>query len=94
MKDRGLKLIMDFVPNHSSNEHEWFKKSELKEAPFTDFYIWRAKPNNWVRFFSHFLAHQTLTPKPKCGKVCKGQESGGLILGLASPGFEPGTLNP
>lgn len=48
MKDRGIKLIMDFVPNHSSNEHEWFKKSELKEAPYTDFYIWRSAPNNWV----------------------------------------------
>lgn len=48
MKDRGLKMILDFVPNHSSNEHEWFKKSELKEEPFTNFYIWRKTPNNWV----------------------------------------------
>ena len=53
MKEKGLKLILDFVPNHTSNEHEWFKKSVLKEEPFTDFYVWgKAKdggpPNNWV----------------------------------------------
>jgi len=54
MKDKGLKLILDFVPNHSSKEHEWFKKSVVKEEPYTDFYIWKqpkagGPPNNWVR---------------------------------------------
>lgn len=51
--ERGLKLIMDFVPNHSSDQHEWFKKSVKREAPFTDYYVWRkgrrgTPPNNWV----------------------------------------------
>ena len=40
-KDRGLKIVMDFVPNHSSNEHEWFLKSEQREDPYTDYYIWK-----------------------------------------------------
>ena len=40
-KDRGLKIVMDFVPNHSSNEHEWFMKSEQREDPYTDYYIWK-----------------------------------------------------
>ena len=40
-KDKGLRVIMDFVPNHSSNEHEWFLKSEQKEDPYTDYYIWK-----------------------------------------------------
>ena len=40
-KDKGLRVIMDFVPNHSSNEHEWFLKSEQREGPFTDYYIWK-----------------------------------------------------
>ena len=54
MKDKGLKLILDFVPNHSSKEHEWFQKSVLKEEPYNDFYIWKkakaggGPPNNWV----------------------------------------------
>lgn len=44
--DKGLKLILDFVPNHSSNECEWFLKSEKKEAGYEDFYIWhKGKPN-------------------------------------------------
>ena len=50
---RGMKLIMDLVVNHTSDEHEWFQKSRRRIAPYTDYYIWRpAKkngklPNNW-----------------------------------------------
>jgi glycosidase len=55
MKDKGLKLILDFVPNHSSSEHEWFKKSEANDELYSDFYIWKkpkngGPPNNWVSF--------------------------------------------
>ena len=58
-KERGLRIVMDFVPNHSSNEHEWFVKSEAREAPYTDYYIWRdantsnpgSLPNNWLSVF-------------------------------------------
>ncbi len=50
---RGMKLIMDLVVNHTSDEHEWFHKSRRRIEPYTDYYIWRpAKPNgklpnNW-----------------------------------------------
>ena len=44
-----IKVIIDFVPNHSSDQHEWFQKSRRKVEPFTDFYVWRDRPNNWVR---------------------------------------------
>ena len=50
---RGMKLIMDLVVNHTSDEHEWFQKSRQRIEPYTDYYIWRpAKsngklPNNW-----------------------------------------------
>ena len=55
----GLKLIMDFIPNHSSDQHEWFQKSIKREDPYTDYYIWKDSngtdlqgnqipPNNWV----------------------------------------------
>lgn len=60
MKNRGMKLIMDFVPNHSSDEHEWFQKSVANIQPYADYYIWkdakmidgvRHPPNNWLSCF-------------------------------------------
>jgi oligo-1,6-glucosidase len=55
---RGIKLIMDIVPNHTSDEHPWFKASaESEDNPYRDYYIWRKGekgklPNNWPSFFS------------------------------------------
>ena len=52
MHKRGIRLIMDLVANHPSNEHEWFKKSrESEDNEYRDYYIWRKKPNNWTGFF-------------------------------------------
>ena len=52
MHKRGIRLIMDLVANHTSSEHEWFKKSrESEDNEFRDYYIWRKKPNNWTGFF-------------------------------------------
>ncbi|KAK9296542.1 hypothetical protein QLX08_009492 [Tetragonisca angustula] len=59
-KKLKLKVIMDFVPNHSSNQHPWFQKSIRKVKPYDAYYIWRnAKivngkrqpPNNWLSNF-------------------------------------------
>ncbi|HAF26064.1 MAG TPA: glucohydrolase [Lachnospiraceae bacterium] len=53
----GLKVIMDLVINHTSDEHEWFKESrKSRNNPYSDYYIWRdAKdgklPNNWDSLF-------------------------------------------
>jgi len=55
--ERGLKVIMDLVVNHTSTEHEWFKKSRQRIEPYTDYYIWRPArkgnklPNNWDSLF-------------------------------------------
>ena len=61
--DRGLKVILDLVMNHTSDEHAWFKASKAsREGPYADFYLWRdpkgfdangtpIPPNNWVSFF-------------------------------------------
>ncbi|XP_047343302.1 maltase 1-like [Vespa velutina] len=59
-KSLGLKVILDYVPNHSSHEHPWFKKSVQKIKPYDDYYIWRnatyvngtrQPPNNWLSAF-------------------------------------------
>jgi oligo-1,6-glucosidase len=57
LHDRDIKLIMDLVLNHSSDEHQWFKESrKSKDNPYRDYYIWKdgkdgAPPNNWKSFF-------------------------------------------
>ena len=54
---RDMKVVMDLVVNHTSDEHEWFQKSRQRIDPYTDYYIWRpAKPggklpNNWDSMF-------------------------------------------
>lgn len=55
-KKRDIRIIMDLVINHTSDQHEWFQKSRRREEPYTDFYIWRKgekgkKPTNWGSFF-------------------------------------------
>ena len=55
---RDMKLILDLVPNHTSEEHPWFKESRAsRENPKRDWYIWRdaqpdgSPPNNWLSVF-------------------------------------------
>lgn len=54
-----IKIILDFVPNHSSDQCEWFKKSIQRDPVYSNYYIWndgrvnattgeRYPPNNWV----------------------------------------------
>ena len=55
--DRGIKIILDLVVNHTSDEHPWFRASKKsKNSPFRDYYYWRkgnngCAPNNWQSFF-------------------------------------------
>lgn len=55
---RGMKLVLDFVPNHSSDQHPWFQESRRsRDNPKSDWYIWRdpapdgGPPNNWLSNF-------------------------------------------
>ncbi|MCA1660833.1 MAG: DUF3459 domain-containing protein [Novosphingobium sp.] len=55
---RGLKLILDFVPNHTSDRHPWFEESRAsRDSAKRDWYIWRdpapggGPPNNWISDF-------------------------------------------
>lgn len=50
---RGIRIVMDLVVNHTSDEHKWFMESKSsKENPYRDYYIWKEgkdgkEPNNW-----------------------------------------------
>ncbi|MEJ5224193.1 MAG: alpha-amylase family glycosyl hydrolase, partial [Anaerolineales bacterium] len=55
---RGIKIIIDWVPNHTSDQHPWFRESRAsRDNPKRDWYIWRdarpdgSLPNNWGSFF-------------------------------------------
>ncbi|HEY1987761.1 MAG TPA: alpha-amylase family glycosyl hydrolase [Terracidiphilus sp.] len=49
---RGLKVILDFVPNHTSDQHPWFLESRSSHGnPRRDWYLWRDQPNNWLSNF-------------------------------------------
>ena len=54
-----IRVIIDHIPNHTSDQHEWFQKSIKGEAPYDDYYVWHKGkprddnerpevPNNWV----------------------------------------------
>jgi alpha-glucosidase len=61
--ERGIRVILDLVMNHTSDEHAWFRASRAsRDGPYADFYLWRdprgfdadgrpIPPNNWVSFF-------------------------------------------
>nr|ATU82842.1 secreted Alpha amylase protein [Pristhesancus plagipennis] len=50
----GIKIILDFVPNHTSDQHDWFKRSMKANDKYKDYYVWKdpepnmQPPNNWV----------------------------------------------
>lgn len=52
----GIRIMLDLVVNHSSDEHLWFQKSKAREAGYEDYYIWKpgkngGPPNNWGAAF-------------------------------------------
>ena len=50
----GIKVVLDFVPNHTSDLHPWFQESRSsRESPKRDWYLWRDgdPPNNWIAVF-------------------------------------------
>ena len=56
-----MKVIIDFIPNHTADKHTWFEQSCRREGVYADFYVWsdgkvdesgqRVAPNNWVGHF-------------------------------------------
>jgi oligo-1,6-glucosidase len=53
LHSKGMRLLMDLVVNHTSDEHPWFEESRRNRInPRSDWYIWRDAPTNWESFFS------------------------------------------
>ncbi|VVC30063.1 Glycoside hydrolase superfamily,Glycosyl hydrolase, family 13, catalytic domain [Cinara cedri] len=62
LHSNDIKLILDFVPNHTSDEHPWFQNSVKKIEPYTNYYVWKnpingtdgkpRPPNNWLGVFN------------------------------------------
>ncbi len=57
--ERGMRVIVDYLMNHTSNQHRWFEESRSsRDNPKRDWYVWRdpkedgSEPNNWVSVFS------------------------------------------
>ncbi|XP_006882437.1 PREDICTED: neutral and basic amino acid transport protein rBAT [Elephantulus edwardii] len=64
--DKGLKLIIDFIPNHTSDKHAWFQLSRNRTGKYTDYYVWHdcshvngvtTPPNNWVSVYGNSSWH-------------------------------------
>ena len=53
-RKRGIRIVMDLVVNHTSDEHAWFTESKNPQSPYRDYYIWKQgnPPNNWGSVFS------------------------------------------
>ena len=60
LHERGIKVLMDLVINHTSDKHKWFEESRSsKDNPYRDYYYWmdgrgkngKKPPNNWTSFF-------------------------------------------
>ena len=75
----GLRVMIDFVPGHTSSDHQWFQLSAERTSPYEDYYIWAngttlpngtvVEPNNWVSPFSTTL-HASGTPSSPSDTVC------------------------
>ncbi|HTR65980.1 MAG TPA: alpha-glucosidase [Terriglobales bacterium] len=70
-KKHGIRIILDFVPNHTSDQHKWFLDSRSsRTSAHRDWYIWRdgkapgQPPNNWLSTFGH----SAWTFDPKTGQ--------------------------
>ncbi|XP_063774442.1 amino acid transporter heavy chain SLC3A1 isoform X2 [Pseudophryne corroboree] len=62
LHDKGIKIIIDLIPNHTSDKHNWFQLSRNRTDKYTDYYVWHdcqitegrvIPPNNWVSVYGN-----------------------------------------
>lgn len=61
-KKRGIRLIIDYVPNHHSNQHDWFRRALEPKSKFHDWYIWSDKEPNWKGPWNQKVWHRIAKP--------------------------------
>lgn len=82
---RGLKIMMDLVVNHTSDEHPWFVESrKSKDNPYRDYYIWKdpvngKEPNNWGACFEALPGN--LTNIQECITCICSQRNSLILIG-------------
>lgn len=87
---RGMRLIMDLVVNHTSDEHRWYREALKPGSPYRDYYFFReddgshTPPNNWTSFFSGSAWKYEENVQNGCGGEDAGQSHGSWALHLFS----------
>ncbi len=51
LHNANIKIVMDLVVNHTSDEHPWFIKSAQNDPKYKDYYFWKSEKGNWTSFF-------------------------------------------
>jgi hypothetical protein len=99
---RGLRIILDFVPNHTSDQHPWFLESRSsRDNPKRDWYIWRdakpdgSPPNNWLSEFGGSASSRSSRTSTgairACRRRCSTSCGSGSTAASTASGWTPST---
>ena len=92
--ERGIKVLMDLVVNHTSDEHQWFLESKKsKDNPYRDYYIWKnpvngKEPNNWGGPFAKLRMRGSIFYMFKLEHLCSGKVQKKQVLQMGSRGLK------
>jgi len=60
LHNANIKIVMDLVVNHTSDEHPWFIKSAQNDPKYKDYYFWKSEKGNWTSFLAVRPGHTIL----------------------------------
>jgi glycosidase len=95
---RNIRVILDFVLNHSSSEHPWFRAARADPAsPYRSWYSWRQAPPPWKRPWDGGpVWHQAQgcpAPSPRCARWPRAASKPACVATLAAPSVRDGCLS-